>query len=157
MFNTNFKIQSFEKLRIGHERKSKGQSGVSLYFAIVVMAILLAIGFGLSTIIISQMRTIRGMGDSVIAFYAADTGIERALYALYKEGTSLPFNFLPPTCTDCYLDLNNNAVKDADDATYSVSAASSTDPICSGSGAQYYCLKSIGNFKEVTRAIEAAY
>jgi len=56
------------------------QKGVSLYLALMIMFILLAIGLGVSLIIVSQMKMIRGMGDSVIAFYAADTGIERALY-----------------------------------------------------------------------------
>jgi len=35
---------------------------------------------GVSLIIVSQMKMMKGMGDSVVAFYAADTGIERALY-----------------------------------------------------------------------------
>ena len=56
------------------------KKGVSLYLALMIMFILLAIGLGVSLIIVSQMKMMKGMGDSVIAFYAADTGIERALY-----------------------------------------------------------------------------
>jgi hypothetical protein len=56
------------------------ERGVSIYFALIIMFILLAIALGISLIIVSQMKMIRGMGDSVKALYGADTGIERALY-----------------------------------------------------------------------------
>jgi len=56
------------------------QKGVSLYFSIIILSILLAIVLGLGTILIGQTRMIKGMGDSVTAFYGADTGIERILY-----------------------------------------------------------------------------
>lgn len=56
------------------------QYGVSIYLALVIMFILIAIGLGVSLIIVSQMKMIKGMGDSVIAFYTADTGIEHSLY-----------------------------------------------------------------------------
>jgi len=62
------------------------QKGVSLYLALMIMFILIAIGLGISLIIVSQMKMIRGMGDSVVAFYAADTGIEHALYDKRRKG-----------------------------------------------------------------------
>lgn len=54
--------------------------GVSLYFAIIILTILLAIALGLGTILISQSRMVREMGDSTTAFYGAETGLERILY-----------------------------------------------------------------------------
>ena len=63
--------------------KSKIQNpekGVSIYLAVMVMFILLAIGLGISLILISQLRMIKGMENSVIAFHAADTGIEEIMY-----------------------------------------------------------------------------
>jgi len=62
------------------------KKGVSLYLALMIMFILIAIGLGVSLIIVSQMKMIRGMGDSVVALYAADTGIERALYEKRANG-----------------------------------------------------------------------
>ena len=44
------------------------------------MIILISIGLGISLIIVSQIKMIKGMGYSVVALYAADTGIERVLY-----------------------------------------------------------------------------
>ena len=46
---------------------------------LAVLGLILVIVFGLSTILIIQIRTIQKMGYSVVAFYTADTGIEKAL------------------------------------------------------------------------------
>jgi hypothetical protein len=56
------------------------QKGVALYISLIIMAILLAIGLGITIIIIGETKIMRNIGDSVIAFQAADTGIENALY-----------------------------------------------------------------------------
>jgi hypothetical protein len=62
------------------------QKGISLYLALIIMFILIAIGLGVSLIIVSQMKMMKGMGDSVVAFYAADTGIEQTLYQVRVGG-----------------------------------------------------------------------
>jgi len=56
------------------------QKGVAIYLAMVIMSVILLIGIGMSTIIIGQIKISTGIGNSVVALYAADTGIERALY-----------------------------------------------------------------------------
>lgn len=56
------------------------QKGETLFITLVIMTIFLAIGLGISTIIISQFKMIGEMGYSVKAFYAADSGIERISY-----------------------------------------------------------------------------
>jgi len=56
------------------------ERGVSLYLAVVILSIILAITLGLGAILVQQTITIKEMGDSVAAFYAADTGAERILY-----------------------------------------------------------------------------
>lgn len=75
----------------------------------------------------------RKVGYSVIAFYAADTGIEEVL----KMTT--PGN-IPETL------LNS--------AKYEVSVNASTSPDCNASN---YCIKSTGSYKETRRAIEITY
>jgi len=67
---------------------NKNQKGVSLYFAIVILSVLAATLLALIAISISQIKVITSLGNSVIAFYAADSGIERVLYHLLKEGWS---------------------------------------------------------------------
>ncbi len=55
------------------------KQGTSLYLALVITTIMLAMALGLSSIFIGQTKTIKQMGNSVIALCAADTGIEKAL------------------------------------------------------------------------------
>jgi len=139
--NSKLKTQNLEK-------------GVSLYLALIIMTILLAIGVGISTIIISQMKMIGGMGDSVVAFHAADTGIERALYG---DGTGIPASHYGPT-------FINSSSYEVD----VVCCQSGIVPCAWGAGecppgltedstctASYFCYKSVGTYKGIKRAIEA--
>jgi len=60
--------------------------GVSLYLAIVVLSVLTATLLSLLGIVLSQNKAISALSDSVVAFYAADTGIEEVLYCIFGEG-----------------------------------------------------------------------
>lgn len=119
------------------------QKGIAIYLALIVMFILLSIGLGLSTLLVGQIRIIRGMGLSVVAIYAADTGIERELKEKNPTGTTY----------SGYLDLNNNGIQDADDSTYTVKVL---DPGADGcpSTRVSQCIQSLGAYKGVRRAIE---
>lgn len=116
--------------------------GVSLYLSLLILSILLAIGLGLSTILIGQLRIIRAIEDSTIAFFSADTGIERELKTKSEVGTSY----------SGYIDLNNNGIQDQEDSYYQVSVL---DPAsCNVSN---LCLRSVGTFKQTKRAVEIKY
>jgi Ca2+/Na+ antiporter len=56
------------------------QEGVSLVIAFFVMVVILAVVLSISTLLYKQVNFIRNMGDSVAAFYAADSGVEKFLY-----------------------------------------------------------------------------
>lgn len=56
------------------------ERGVSIFFAVIILSTLLAVALGITTILIGQIRIVKGMADSVVSFYAADTGLERVLY-----------------------------------------------------------------------------
>lgn len=130
-----------------HIKIQNSKKGIILYFAMLIMSALLGISLGLSTIIITNIKVIREIGNSVIAFHAADTGIEQAMYILYQQGTSPPFNF------QGYLDLNKNGTQDPKEPTYEMRAFLPGE----GCSAIYYCLKSAGFYKETKRTIEASY
>jgi Tfp pilus assembly protein PilX len=97
------------------------QRGVSLYFALIIMSILVAVVFSISSIVLVQIRVIRKMGDSIIAFYAADTGAERTLY----EGKFV----IPPAGTEYSGTLDNGA-------SYKATILATTSPSCYG---KWYC------------------
>ena len=109
------------------------EKGASLYFALVILAILMSIVFGVSAIIIIQLKTIKEMGDSVIAFYAADTGVERTLLETRPpaEGGS------GATVGSIFSEILEN------DSEYRTEILATTSPGCSG---DYYCIKSIGTY-----------
>jgi len=113
----------------------KCQRGVSLYLAIMVMIILLAVALGLSSIFIGQSRIIKEMGNSVIAFYAADAGIEKIL-----RNRDNPSDISEIT-------LDNGA-------TYQVFVTEAGVGDCT---ADNFCIKSVGKYKKTRRAIEVTY
>lgn len=115
------------------------KKGVSLYLALVIMAILFSISLMASTILLGQIRMIKGMGDSVIAFYAADTGIEKTL--LYREDPMLTPG------QDIEVVLDNGA-------TYKITVFSTG---AMGCNAENSCIQSIGSYKDTKRAIEVEY
>ncbi len=113
-----------------------GQKGASLYLALMVMTIMLSIALGLSSIFIGQTKMIKQMGNSVIAFYAADAGVEKVLLTRANPVS------IPET------PLSNGA-------TYQVTVT------VGGTGGcplgNNYCIKSVGSYLETRRAIEIIY
>ncbi len=56
------------------------QKGVSLIITFFIMIIILGVVLSVSTILYSEIKVIRNIGNSVVAFYSADSGIEKILY-----------------------------------------------------------------------------
>jgi hypothetical protein len=59
---------------------SKNQKGVSLVIAFFIMTIILAVILSITILLYSEIKMIRNIGNSIVAFYAADSGIEKVLY-----------------------------------------------------------------------------
>ena len=112
----------------------KNCRGVSLYLTVMILALVLSVALGSSLLLAGQIKSLRDMGNSVNAFYAAETGIERSLYALIWESTQ----------TQWQEQLNG--------ASYQVDYLS-PGPDCS---VLNYCLKSIGLYKDVKRGIRVS-
>jgi len=56
------------------------QKGVSLIMTFFIMLIILTVVISISILLYSGIKVIRNMGNSVVSFYAADSGIEKVLY-----------------------------------------------------------------------------
>jgi len=111
------------------------EKGVSLYLTIVILSVLVTALLALITISVSQIKIIWTLGDSVVAYYAADTGIERVLYGLYKEG-------YVPSLGDCrYSDILDN------NSTYEVCVSDSS----------ISTIFSTGTYKKTKRRIEVNF
>jgi len=106
------------------------QKGVSIYLAIMVMSILSAVSLGLISMSISGIKIARGLENSVMSFYAANTGIEHSLYDIRKNG-------------------GNGIVSDTlEQTSYNVSVTF-VDPITT--------IKSVGTYRDTRRAIQVSY
>lgn len=106
------------------------ERGASLYVAIVVMVMILGIAFGLSSFFLTQLKLVRGIGESVIAFYAADAGIEREMFEDNPVGT-------------VYTGALSNG------ASYDVEVFDDSAPTCAMSP----CIEVVGSYKQARRAI----
>lgn len=58
----------------------KNQRGISLIITFFIMLIILAVVLSVSSLLYSQLKVIKGIGESVISFYAAESGVEKVLY-----------------------------------------------------------------------------
>ena len=113
------------------------QKGVSLYLTIVIMSIILGIVFGISAILLIQLKTIKGIENSVIAFYAADAGIEKVL-----------MERLDPTVLDGDAEALGNG------ASFEITVLASGAGGCTAAN---FCIKSVGNYRDSRRAIKVEY
>lgn len=110
--------------------------GVSLLLAILIMSLVLGISLGISTILVQQTKITREMGESVIALSAADTAIEKVAMDL-ENPVEFQECFSPPYNDICY------EVK-----------VFTPGPNCEAGS---FCLRAIGSYKAVKRAIELKY
>ena len=129
----------------------KCERGVSLYLALLIMAILLSIGLGMSAILFGQIKIIRGMGDSVVAFYAADTGIERALYEpMPSFGGDVGDASYTVEVVCCCRGVGDCLFGVGECAGYGLEE--DLDCVCN---AFYLCYTSVGTYRGIRRAIES--
>lgn len=63
----------------------KNQKAVSLFMVLTILSLMSAAILSLITVLLIQSKGMGSFSDSVIAFYAADTGIERLLYHIYQD------------------------------------------------------------------------
>jgi len=111
---------------------------------IVMLAILLPLALGLIAIIVSQIVAAKEMGYSVVALYAADTGIEYCIREWRNETNPMA---VPPTPLD--------------GASYSVNVEPGILKGGLGPCSLYpnisWCVKAIGDYQGVHRSIEVKF
>lgn len=113
------------------------EKGIAILLAVLILSFVLTIALGTSVILIRQVKTIREIDSSVVAFYAADSGIEEFLLINDPQNPPSP-----------------GTLDEAGEVGYEVFVYASTTPSCGGSN---YCIRSVGTYKNTTRAIEIQY
>ncbi len=120
--------KSFSRPSIFNFRKFKNE-GISLYFVVLILSVLMTVLLSLVNLSVNQLKITQSVGDSVVAFFASDSGIEHSLYNILKEGGGG--------------DVSSNL----GGASYNVSVTVGENTV----------IKSVGVFKNTKRAIEARY
>jgi len=122
--------------KINSSIKAQKTKGQTLYLTMILLAIFSAIILGVTTIITSGAKITKGLGDSVKAFHAADTGIEQALYN--TRSTS-------PNCAEIHGNFGDANYKWDVIITYTTCGATGTT------------IQSSGTYYGTSRKIEVSY
>jgi len=67
-------------------KEINNQKGVSAVLTLLITAVVLTISLSISALMVSEIRMVGAYDDSVIAYYAADAGIEEALLSVKNTG-----------------------------------------------------------------------
>lgn len=102
------------------------------------MTILMIIAFGMNSVLLSEIKVMKSMGRSVIAFFAAESGIEEALFEHRYELNAEKMEFSG--------DLVN-------EASYHVYVFEGGDTENDCPEVVNYCIKSVGSYLGAKRAI----
>ena len=119
-------VMIITRIKLNNNISQKGV--ISILLATLILSIISIIAFGISALMLQQIRMSKQMGDSVIAFYAAEAGAERCLYEVRKGSGVCDF-------TDISLDFNSSA-------KYTVTYNGSNE------------IKSTGVFRNTARKVE---
>jgi len=129
-------------------KKNKNQKGATLLLAIMLLGLIFVMGAAIAKIQLKELKLGTKEAFSTKALFAADSGIERALYKIYQEAVTLPATC---TTTGCYIpesDLGNGA-------NYHVTVPRGDDnPVAIGTSTEYIILRSNGSFQGVERSLE---
>ena len=130
----------------------KKQKGSSIYIAVLIMVVMLGIGLGLSGTFFSQIGILRGIGESILAFHAADAGTEQVLFidadsCITEEPISARVTCIKTAVAA--LTLPDRTLSNG--SYYELTVDAGGEGVCPVDSA--YCIKSVGIEKQARRAI----
>ncbi len=104
-----------------HNLIFKKNEGVALYFALLILSSIMVITASISVLLIGQFNISGDIRKSMKAVYAADSGLEKALFEVRKNGQGdvadincLAFGLGLPVGASCVLTISGTDVLDAD-------------------------------------------
>ena len=120
-----------ERLQKMQKFNRENKRGIAIYCAMAVLSIVLAIALGVGLLTSERIKMLNEAGDSVVAFSAAQTGIEKVLFLGISSAS----------------DPNCSLVGLLGEASYEISCYD-----C-GAASEFVCVKSIGGYKNARRAV----
>jgi Tfp pilus assembly protein PilX len=101
-------------MHILHENKEKGVALVIVFF---VMVVVVAVVLSTATYLYSDIKVIRDMSNSVVSFYAADSGVEKVLYYDRKDLQGVSPSQVRGVCSMCAHLVNSGFASSCDSAS----------------------------------------
>ena len=137
---------------------SNTQRGASLFFAFLTITLILGIVFGINTLFLDQLKSVRNIGTSVGSLAAADAGIERVFYD-DRNGVDVTDNYCPypqprvppgpyAHCTET-INLGSGIF-----LRFTLEITLPSDPLPIVCPAARYCAKSTGTVLGIDRALK---
>ena len=130
----------------------RNQQGIAVLLSILILSIIISVAISSSTIILKELEFGKDAGFYAIAFFAADSGIEKILTV--RDSPMVMWQDLPTTCktaaTACIL---SNFAK----YWVVVTPAGGTKPDGSTCAFANFCVESTGEYNLTRRAIEVNY
>lgn len=123
----------------------KNQQGIAVLLSIFILSVIITMALSASSIILKELKFGRDAGFYAIAFFAADSGIEKILTV-----RDAPVIGCTTQATACVL---SNSSK----YWVVVTPAGDTKPDGSTCASDNYCIESTGEFEQTRRAIEVDY
>ena len=139
------------------------QKGAILYLTIIIMAIMSTMAIGLNVFFTSQIKMTKDISDSVKALYVADTGIEMLLRMSIDDIKAIGNGGKISEDNEFGDDYGYQVqvvccVAETGDCKLVGAVPGIVCPagfeIDSDCEANYFCYKSVGNYKGIKRAIE---
>jgi len=124
------------------------KKGFVLYLTLILLSLLLLMSLALNQIIVSQSKVLQTLGKSVIAYYGAETGIERGFYEYYVNNRGPGFS-----ASSILEIIGSNPVE------YSVTfySPSPWSNLCPATYYKSICIISTGKFLDNQRAVSSNY
>ncbi len=129
------------------------QKGISIYIVLVLLFVLFGLTMGLSVLILGQLKILSSMGDSIVAYYAGEAGIEEMIYRTKTQN-----EFTSPLSSN----LGNNSSFEV--SMYCAEGVGECVDNCSGSPCTTpswcdirFCPISKGTFQDTNRAVRVKY
>lgn len=96
-------------MKLNIKKIKNNQSGVVLIMSLMILLVMIISVIALSRVIVGEVKMTRNSDNSIVAFYAAESGIEKALYYLKlgRENTNFS-DFIALEGTESFMDNERN-------------------------------------------------
>ncbi len=132
---------------------SSHEKGVSIYITLILLFVLFGLAMGLSALILGQLKILSSMGDSIVAYYAGEAGVEEMIYQTKTE-TSFPGSITGSLSNNSSFEVEMYCAEGVDECVDACSGSPcTTESWCD----VRFCPISKGTFQDTNRSVRVKY